>query len=213
MKSNIWVFRYLGKSGNPRSTVCPHVDLGRVREYRQRVLPIKGSEDNEDYYEDIFPILKSELFDHGRLRQWWGFKFEKMDLNLKKPGKIWIENYMNLLWRLNGKKIRPEKACGRWHILERMTKMEIEDIVFIPRIPDESKFTVATVDEKKYFFKPLKGHFGYAHVIGVKNIEKYSYNKDFPPKTFNPYRNAISQIKERHENFDIINNFIENNYL
>ena len=38
MKSNIWVFRYLGKSGNPEREACPHVDLGRVREYRRKVL-------------------------------------------------------------------------------------------------------------------------------------------------------------------------------
>ncbi len=136
-----------------------------------------------------------------------------MDLDLRKSGNIWIENYMNLLWRLDREKIPIEKACGRWHILERMTEMKNEDIVFIPRIPDESKFSVATVDETEYDFKPLKGHFGYAHVIGVKNIEKYSYNKDFPPKTFNPYRNAISQIKEGHENFDMVNDFLDNNYI
>lgn len=213
MKRNIWVFRYLGKSGNPERDACPHVDLRSVNEYRRKVVPKKRDEEIAEYEKDVFPILKNELFDHGRLRQWWGYESEKMDLDLKQKGNIWIENYMKLVWRLEGIKIPIGKACGRWHILNRMTEMKIEDIIFIPRIPVESKFTVATVDKKKYFFKQMKEYSGYGHGIAVKNIEKYSYNKDFPPKTFNPYRTAISEIKEHHENFDIINDFVENNYL
>lgn len=233
--NRIWVFRLsVGKSGNPESTVCPRVDLKSVSEYREKIIPLEEDEveipleedleeieeievieDGEEYDNDIFnfKFLITELFENGRLRQGWGYEFEDMNLDLNQPGNIWIENFLKLKWRLDGEKIRTKNACGRWNILKRMKEMEIGDIVFIPRIPDESKFTVATVDKRKYFFQPMEEYFRYSHVIGVKNIKKYSYEEHFPAKTFAAYQTAISQIKNHHKIFDLVNGFVEESYL
>lgn len=144
MKNNgMWVFRLsVEKSGSPKSTVCPLVDVQSTREYRRNVLPIKLKEyyeENEEIEEvsndEIFSILKSELFEHGRLRQGWGLKFGTISLDLNQPGKIWIESFMKIIDIGENEKeetIPQENACGRWNILKRMTKMEKDDIVFIP---------------------------------------------------------------------------------
>ncbi len=213
----LWVFRLsVGEGGNPKSVICPRVDVKSINEYRRDVLPLeedeKDVEEIEVTYDEIFSFLKSELFEHGRLRQGWGFEFEGINLDLNQSGNIWIENYMKLRWRLWGEKISTQNACGRWNILERMKEMEIGDIVFIPRIRDESKFTVATV-EQKYFFQPMENYFGHANVIRVKNIKEYSYEEHFPAKTFNPYRTAISQIKNKHKNYNSVSDFLKEYYL
>lgn len=215
MENNgLWVFRLsVGNGGNPKSAICPWVDVKSVNEYRRDVPPlVEEGEDTEEIHNEIFSFLKSELFENGRLRQGWGYEFEGIDLDLNQSGNIWIENYMKLRWRLWGDKISTKNACGRWNILERMKEMEIGDIVFIPRIRDESKFTVATVD-KKYSFQPMVKYFGHANVMGVKNIKEYGYEDHFPAKTFNPYRTAISQIKNNHINYNQINDFLSDLYL
>lgn len=231
--SRVWVFRLsVANSGNPKSRICPRVDVQRISEYRRKVRPLEEDEEKieaieefddeaievydydeiEEFDDEEFSFLKSELCEHGRLRQGWGYEFEDMNLDLDQPGNIWIENYMMLGWRMWGEKISTKNACGRWNILKRLTKMELEDIVFIPRIRDESKFTVATVD-KKYFFQPMEECFTHANVIGVKNIKEYRYQEHFPAKTFAPYQTAISQIKNHHEIFDLVSGFVEESYL
>jgi|GEM_PF-4226125 len=237
MNNKIWVFRLsVSDSGNPKSIICPRVDSRRINEYKRNVRPFEEDEekieeivddeieeivdyddieivdDDEENDNEIFSFLKRELFDHRRLRQGWGYEFENMKLDLNQPGNIWIENYIMLVWRLWGEEISTKNACGRWNILKRMKKMEPGDIVFIPRIREVSNFTIATVD-KKYFFHPVKESFTHANVIGVKNIQEYSYEEDFPAKTFAPYQTAISQIKNHHEIFDLVSNFVKESYL
>ena len=220
VNNGMWVFRLsVGNSKNPKSKSCPHVDVERISGYKQNVPPLyedkEAAEESKVYDCDDevkFSLLKKELFEYGRLRQGWGYQFEDRQLDLNKSGKIWIDNYIYLGLRLWGEDISIEHACGRWNLLDRMTKMEIEDIVFIPRIRDKSKFTVATVC-KKYFFQPMEDCFGHANVIGVKNIKEYSYKEHFPAKTFNPYQTPINQIKDHHQIFDLVSNFIENSYL
>lgn len=223
MKNNgIWVFRLsVTKSGNPKSKKgCPLVDVQSISEYRRNVLPLKLKEYDKEMEEieevsndEIFSNLKSELFEHGRLRQGWGWEFDGMSLKLNQPEKIWIENYMKIIDIRENETIPKENACGRWNILKRMTEMKKGNIVFIPRIPDESQFTVATVDNREYFFLLMEECFDYGNVIGVKNIKKYSYGEHFPAKTFSPYQSAISQIKNHHKIFELVGDFVEEFYL
>lgn len=216
----MWVFRLSAtESGDPKSIICPYVNPQRIRKARDddENEGVDYDESEEEEY-DQKRILITELFKHGRLRQGWGNKNKDRNLNLNlpvKPNNIWVENFIILYNMPMDKKNDAENfmksACGRWNILRRMKKMEIGDIVFIPRIPDPDKFTVATVN-KEYFYQPVEEDYTYANVIGVKNIKKYSYGEYFPPKKFNPYRTAISQIKKDHEAFDLCD-FLESTYF
>lgn len=224
------------------ATCPTDVDLLSLSEYKRNVLPLyeepsEGVEveeyeeevyveddeleeiieidDDEEYDDDDamkFSTLKEELFEYGRLRQGWGYEFEGMNLDLNQPQKNWIENYRKLNWRLRGEETNCENATGRWNILMRMTNMEIGDVIFVPRIPDKNKFTVATI-EKKYFFQPMEEYFGHAHVLGVENVKEYSYENHFLPKEFNPYRNAVSQVGDHHKIYNTLEDFLEKHYL
>lgn len=233
MKNKMWVFRLsVTESGDPKRDICRNVNPQRILDALSLEKEALDDDENEvvddneleeDEYDEEdeddqkkFLFLKTELFDHGRLRQGWGYEDKDRNLNLNlpvKPNNIWVENFIILNNMPMGEKSDEENslksACGRWNILRRMTKMEIGDIVFIPRIPEPDKFTVATVNEK-YSYQPVEED--YSHVIGVKNIKPYSYGEYFPPKKFNPYRTAISQIKEHHEAFDLCD-FLESTYF
>lgn len=213
----MWVFRLsVGEGGNPTGVVVDWciANRNKIREYRRKVTPLYGDLDEGKYEEDenFLSTLKQELFEHGKLRQSWGYEYEGMKLDLNQPPEEWVENYLNLNWRLWGEKTDCENATGRWNILMRMTNMEIGDVVFIPRIPDESKFTVATI-KNKYFFQPMKEYFGHAHVLGVKKVKEYNYENHFLPKEFNPYRNAVNQVGDHHKIYDTLEDFLEKYYL
>lgn len=211
----MWVFRLsVRNSKYPKSKSCPRIDSEKIRRYERDVIPL-SAEENKVYNPDndkIFLKLKNELFEHGRLRQGWGYQWNDLKLDLTQSGNIWIENYIKLGWKIWGNHIPVEDACGRWNTLKHMVKMDIEDIVFIPRICDESKFTVATVCIQ-YSFQPMKDYYDFANVIEVKNIKEYSYEEHFPPKTFNPYQTPINQIKDHHQIFNSMGQFLEESYL
>ena len=55
------------------------------------------------------------------------------------------------------------------HGKHKLLEIESGDIIFIPKIPNDDMFTVATV-EKGYDFAQIKGYVGQGHIIKVKNI-------------------------------------------
>lgn len=223
MKNQLWVFRLsVTKSGDPVSDRCPAVDPQKISDLISLKLKeedvgaedLEGFEieevdeedlesDEEEFDDEELLFLKTELFEHGRLRQGWGYEFKGIDTDLAKPRNVWIQNYIALNRIFWNEETPEENACGRLNILRRMNKMKEGDIVFIPRIPDSDKFTVATVNEDEYYFQPVEESFTHANIIGVKNIKAYIYEDHFPAKKFNPYRSAISQIKDHHKAFDL----------
>lgn len=217
----MWVFRLsLRPSGKP-ATVCPaymnQQDIKKeIKRYRREVPPI----DHNSYPELKMNTLINELFKYRRLRQGWGMKLDNMDLDLRKenpensdlPSEEWIKNFEKLHWRIWKTKVNCRIAMGRWNILKLMKDMRIGDIIFIPRIPDDGKFTVATV-KKEYYFQKLGKFIGFGHVIEVKKIKEFNYKGHFPPKIFNPYRKAICEIGEDHQNFKTLSNFINKYYI
>ncbi|KAB2943751.1 MAG: hypothetical protein OIN84_10500 [Candidatus Methanoperedens sp.] len=208
MNMRLWVFRLsLGNSGEP-SNECP-VDLDRddIKRYRHETSPIKFS----DYPDLDLAILNNELFEKGKLRQGWGTSFNRINLDLNHPQKKWLENYIKLAWKVQGEKVDCEDAMGRYNILKGMKDMKVGNIVFVPRIPDENQFTVATV-KKEYYFQKITGFIGHGHVIEIKKIKIFNYYDFIVPKIFNPYRRAIGEIKENHQNFRTINTFIKKYY-
>lgn len=205
-----WAFRLsLGNGGEPVN-VCP-VDVNQqdIMKYRTKVPPV------DDEIDDIPCLEMDDLLNelkNGRLRQGWGMDFEEMSLDLGQKQKTWVENYIKLGWRLWGEKIDCEDAMGRYNILKKMTSIKIGDIIFVPRIPDESKFTIATV-KKEYDFQQFNGFIGFGHLIQVEKIKNFDYGNRIQPKIFNPYRRAVGEIKEGHINFRKIKKFTDKYYV
>lgn len=200
---SLWVFRLsLGEPGNPKSLFeCAKIDE-EVKRYKKEVSPL------DDYSEVDMGTLKKEL-KNGRLRQGWGLKFNDMDLNLRQSQDKWIENYRKLCYKVWGSNVSCSMAVGRWKILSKLLEMKKGDIIFIPRIPDYSTFTVATV-KKKYDFKELKGFIDHGHVIEIEDeINEFDYGRStLQPKIFLPYRKAVNRIRSRKK----FKKFLEQNY-
>ncbi len=213
MENRLWAFRLsLGFSGEPVNE-CP-IYLNRqeikqeIEDYKQEVSPI----DLDSYPILDMDILKTELFKKGKLRQGWGYELGDMNLNLRQPLEDWIKNFIKLYNTIWDEDVNCPIAMGRYNILKLMKDMKIGDIIFIPRIPDDGQFTVATV-KKEYYFKKLNRYIGHGHVIEVRKIKEFYYKNHFPAIIFNPYRKAVCKIKGDHQNFIKLRNFINKYYL
>ena len=220
MRKKIWVFRLSLSSGGEPLSACPIQIAGQdlkhnVKKYREDFLPVWNEEDINDEYEHYseltMDILKDELFIRGKLRQGWGMRFENMDTDLHQDPDNWVENFINLYWRLYEEKIDCSFACGRYEILKIMLDMNVGDIIFIPRIPYDNYFTITKI-KKKYQFEPIKEFLGHGHSIEVENIKIFNYDEKRKPKIFNPYRKAISEVKKHHLNYSILKDFISKSY-
>ena len=210
-KQRLWVFRlslggYLGK---PTKECLTGVDEKNILEYWRKIHPI----DYDCNLKLNMDVLKNDL-KKGKLRQGWGTEFEEMNLNLNQPIKEWIENYRKLEWRIWGNKVYCDMALGRYNILKKMKEMKFGDIIFVPKIPEENKFTIVTVKKGTYKFEPINGNCGrHGHLIEVEKIKEFNYtNHTFPKITFMPYRKAIDEIKEHHKNYAVIKDFLNRNY-
>lgn len=216
MTFNIWVSRLAASRGGDPSRSCP-ISLNRkqikenVYRFRKTVSPLDCEIVSDN---SIVDNLIVELFENGKLRQGWGMTYENMNTDLRQDLDDWVENYLNLIWKLYGEKKDCAFACARYEIMNQMRLMEKDDIIFIPRIPDYSMFTVSTVKEK-YKFEPLDGYVEFGHVIKVikKNTLAFQYEDFMPAKIFNPYQKAVSEVKEHHQNYLVIKKFIDEIYL
>ena len=178
MSYRTWIFRLNvdGDSGDPEA-FCP-LDLNKekIREYKKRVKPLKNN-DNSKYINKNFLI--EELFEHGRLRQGWGWeydnlKYNDLNLDLRQDEKEWYENYIMLAHKIWEDDVYCEEAVGRRNILAQMLEMKKEDIIFIPKIPEDSKFTVVKV-KSKYYFRVPPEKCVHGHVIDVGDLRTFNY--------------------------------------
>jgi len=213
MENRMWAFRLsLGFSGEPVNE-CP-IYLNRqeikqeIENYKQEVSPI----DLDSYPILNMDILKTELSGEGKLRQGWGYELDGMNLDLRQPLEDWIKNFIKLYKKIWDEDVNCPIAMGRYNILKLMKDMRIGDIIFIPRIPDDSQFTVATV-KKEYYFQKLNGYIWHGHVIEVGKIKEFDYKSHFPAIIFNPYRKAVCEIKGDNQNFIKLRNFINKYYI
>ncbi len=208
----MWVFRLsLGYGGEPVNECPTFINRQDVKQdieiYKKEVSSI-----DVDSYPDLdMEVLKHELFRRGKLRQGWGMELDKINLDLRQPIEDWIKNFIKLYWKIWDEEVDCPIAMGRWNILKLMKDMKIGDIVFIPKIPDDSKFTVATV-KKEYYFQKIDGFIGHGHVVEVKKIKDFSYQNHFQPIIFNPYRKAVGEAKKHHQNYKKLDEFINKYY-
>ncbi len=200
MSYRTWIFRLNvdGDPGDPEA-FCP-VDLNKekIREYKKKVEPLKNN-DNSKYINKNFLI--EELFEHGRLRQGWGSEHDGHNLDLRQDEKVWYENYIMLSHRIwNENDVYCEDAVGRRNILAQMLEMEKGNLIFVPKIPDDSKFTVVKVKSKYYFRVPPKKCV-HGHVIEVGELRTFTYENNnmecgLSAIKFRPYRRAINEVKD-----------------
>ena len=177
----------------------------------------------EDYEEITVKnnLMKNKLieeFQNGRLRQGWGCEDDVFSLDLQygvgsfrddtgiiQPTEKWVCDYMHLYHSIQ------EEAIGRFRIVSRLLNMEDGDIVFVPNIPSNDMFSVATVDGGYEFAQiedfDFENNFG--HIIHVKNIEKYHYGEDTILKKLWSFPPAVVRIR----NDKIFNEFLRKSYF
>jgi hypothetical protein len=171
-------------------------------------------DENEEYVENEDDLKRLNMeklveeFRSGRLRQGWGHKNgiyctdlqigvgskPKRDKNGRiQPTEKWVCDAMHLY------DMSQEQAIGRFRIISKLLDMGEGDIIFVPNIPSDRKFSVATVDEKGYEFSQIEGYYGFGHIIHVKDIKEYYYGDDTLPKKIWSFPPAVVRIRKKEE--------------
>lgn len=227
LAKNFWVHRFSDSAGDEPSGAVELEDIQdnlvevahQVLRGAQELLP--GDE------EGARAFLRTELFEHGRLRQGWGVP----GLDVRKE-PVFLKNYVialrkrwnaipaDLLAELHGKTSLEDlfsllakpfrEAKGRYKILARMNAMSRHDVVFLPDVPDDQSFTVARIDDAMYQFEDRSGPAtnywdrDYGHLRLVRDVKTFPYaSKTLPPGVFKaPYVHAIDQVKARKKVFE-----------
>ena len=169
----------------------------------------------EEVDDDIKKVLIEEFRD-GRLRQGWGSEDGVFSLNLQdgvgsirdengklQPTPEWVCGFMRLY------EMSQKEAIGRFRIISILLDMEKDDIVFVPNIPSDDMFSVATVDGEGYEFKLMEEYYGHGHIIHVKDVEEYYYGDDTLPKKIWSFRQAVIRIRKEEE----FKMFLEKSYF
>lgn len=156
--------------------------------------------------------IGSELL-AGRLRQGWGLpNTQLMEDGIPVPFHRWSEQFAR-----SGKQAwnwdPPEKSMRtRYGILSRMLNLRTGDIVIVPRIPDEGKFTIAQVTEgyqwnDRHFHSSLPGthpYLDFGHVVHVDPTRLVTRTYNSTPEAssiadnFRNYRSAVNNINNEH---------------
>jgi hypothetical protein len=122
----IWVHRLSRGSsgGQPKSPCKEPIDLEKIE------ATISSTRQTRLTYgtHQVRNFLMSELFAHGRLRQGWGVP----GLDLRQPEGLWVENYLIAAWKYWDERPTPNEALGRKRILDHLTQMSVDDVVFVP---------------------------------------------------------------------------------
>ncbi len=210
-KQQLFIFRASkgNQGGNPRGSCS--LDYSETYKERNAITEIHDIDyDNNDHLE----FLHRELRDNNILRQGWGI--ENLDLSSEES---WIERYIISSKKYWGVNIDCNDAKGRWNILNRMTKMKVDDVIIIPKTSlevvrnEHSKFVVCQVKKPYYFDYPEKFQ-DFGHCIEVKNKKEYRYGEgnliayDFRV----PYLYAVSQVKNTHGRYNKFKDFIQREY-
>lgn len=202
---NMWIFRITkgDSGGSPIGKYLPDINIG------------EGSKRSSIDFNGSVNWIHEELYNHGRLRQGWGAP----GLDLRLSDKEWAENFLIACCKYWGEEIAysdSSDAMGRKNILNHMLNMNIGDIIFVPKTPNEKKFIVATISKKYYFdntpYPATDFHTGFRHVIEVEKLKIYP-NSELQPGIFGaPFRPAISPISPNYKAYGIFKGFVNSQY-
>ena len=174
------------------------------------------TEDDEcEEYDELFKDFLINEFREGKLRQGWGHKYGGHTMDLQdgegsfrdengriQPTPKWVCDAMHLYdWS-------QKEAVGRFRILSILLDMEDGDIVFVPNIPSNDMFCVATVGGG-YEFELMDEYDGHGHIIHVKNVKEYTYGDDTIPKKLWSFPPAVIRIRKD----DKFKTFLEKSYF
>jgi phage pi2 protein 07 len=207
---SIWISRLTLGSGGNEGTCSINIDRKKIKkeilDFKSKVEPIKL-----DSYEQItLSELVNELND-GRLRQGWGLTCENLNADLRgKNEEEWVINYIKLKWKIFSEEVKCDYVCGRYKILSKMLNINQGDVIFIPNIPNDEWFTVATVTSG-YEFKARKNWNNFGHVINVEKIQPFKYHEIFNKLFFNPYRRAVSKVEDETY-YSLLNDYLTEHY-
>lgn len=206
---NMWVFRITkGYTGGEPTGENIIIDGKKVEDV------ITSSKKTRIDYNGDVNWINEELY-QGRLRQGWGVP----GLDLRQSDKEWAENFLIACGKYWGERIGysdSTDAMGRKNILNHMLNMNIGDIVFVPKTPNDKKFIAATVS-KKYYFEDTPHpatdfHTAFRHIIEVKKLKIYP-NSSLQAGIFGaPFMHAIDPISPNYQVYRIFKRFVNSQY-
>lgn len=155
-------------------------------------------------YREAQDQLRSDLYRElrcGRLRQGWGLVAHPSmrlldDQSDLIPQSVWEDNYRGICHDWGN------PSPHRYTILTRMLKLERDDVIIAPNMPDDMHFTLARVAEG-YRFEVFIQHDGnehedFGHIINVESGEKHRYDESNHTLSIadgiRPYRDAVNIV-------------------
>lgn len=166
--------------------------------------------------------LRNELYNEikcGRFRQGWGIK----NLDLGRNKENWVKNFVQVALKEWEEEITPAQAENRYWILYPMLEINHDDIILVPKQPNDETFIVAQAKEREgkvYYFddedqssRKLLGN-DFRHVINIvpESVKELPYNANITTllvkKKTRGYQRAVNNVWD--EQFrEAINNLFQ----
>lgn len=221
---NLWVHRLASsEGGRPTASVKLGTsdNLLRVRDEIVAATPLVL----EDDAEGARAFLAKELAE-GRLRQGWsypGCDLRKADFRdryvvaMRKYSNAIPESALDRLRNGEHDAVREvllpfyKEAQGRFHVLERMMRMSLGDVVFVPNVPDGGKsFSVARIagpyefEDRTKVVATKSWQLDFGHRRAVKDVKVFEYSDStLTPEMFGaPYLHAIDPVSARRDELE-----------
>jgi len=170
---------------------------------KQRVMVIRTSDEVKDW-------IWSEI-QEGRLHQGWGIPDTQL---IEEDGKIvdseiWKERYKQAALKEWKESVSDEKAMKRYWILYPMIELKKDDVVIVPKIPQEDSFVIAKVSSGYEFdfrsSKEREGENDFRHTILIdkNSLKIFNYfsctQTRIIKKKMRAYQSAVNNV--RNEDF------------
>ena len=202
----VWRMARDHRAGDPCDNTPGNVESSRV--HRE----IRNTGQVHIDYTGAVEYVFDEL-SHSRLRHGGGVVNPDLDLRLEEY--TWIENYIMACHKYWSLDTDASHAMSRRKVLCCMLDMHEEDVIFVPKKPDDGHFMVATV-KRKYCFdrdtlvKETDFRNDFRHVIAVEDIMRYAYGwGTLQPDIFEaPFREAIQRIPGHDPSYRTVEDFL-----
>jgi hypothetical protein len=161
---------------------------------------------SKDWSGDVREWIREELR-HGRLRQGWAPPGSSLTERGKLlPFNIWSKRYIKGAsenWDHAAEIVAPGKVKSRYRILSLMTKLKQGDLVLIPRVPEDDRFTIAAVTRGYEFmdeqYAAIHDDLGHMLHVDPNRLVTRRYDSDRDSRIvvdkFSYYRNAVTSVK------------------
>jgi hypothetical protein len=151
---------------------------------------------------------------HGRLRCGWGVAHPAVAGQLDTPSGGQPERLASQT--AGASDPEPSHVVGGRHASCGLREMSVDDVVFLPKNPDDGHFMVATVQRPSAWdhvpvMDEADGRHACRQVLGVEETMRYAYGVGtlYPDLLEAPRREAIQRIAEDHPSYRTLAAFLQ----